>query len=258
MLNCIQTLGHRKARDTRILMNWTLLAFLSACSTTSVEGLVMDSTGAPIQGATVSRRTSDCSTLTKKDGRFDLRCEAGTWDIFIHHPSYFSAAETIDVPEGSRTALERHTLIQIPETDGLHLLREASFVPLEPSSLERSASVTGEAKRRSFCVDRDRSTPNIVSSGALRILDRTTMPWRMFRMDPKGCAYRDSRNQEGRWVVEHRDRATVSHEPEVNGNRIHQVNVESGGYFIAEWAGFFVPTAPKASTYKGYWVQVKD
>jgi hypothetical protein len=240
-------------------MNWTLFVFLSACSTTSVEGVVMDASGSPIPGAKVSRQASDCSTLTREDGRFELRCDAGTWKISIRHPSFFSKTETVDVPDGHQVILERSTLIQVPESDGLHLLRDASFVPLVPTTLERASNSNGEAKRRDFCVDRDRSAPNKVSSGTLRLLERSpTTPWRMFRMDPAGCAYRDSRNQEGRWVVEHRDRAKVSLEPEIDGTRIHQVKVEAGGYFIAEWSGFFVPTGPKANTYKGYWVQVQD
>jgi len=206
----------------------------------------------------VSRQTSDCKALTKDDGRFDLRCEAGKWNLTIGHPSYFSKTETVDVGEGTQIALERSTLIQIPDSDGLHLLRDGSFVPLVPATLERSSNSDGEAKRREFCVDRDQSTPNTVSSGTLRLLDRATPPWRMFRMDPASCAYRDSRNKEGRWVVEHRDRTQVIVKPEIDGNRIHQANVQAGGYFIAEWSGFFVPTAPKASTYRGYWLQVQD
>jgi hypothetical protein len=239
-------------------MNWTLLTLLSACSTTSVEGRVMDASGTPIQGAKVSLQAGDCNTLTKEDGRFDLKCDAGPWKISIRHPSYFSKTETIDVPDGSHLALAHSTLTQVPTSDGLHLLRDASFVPLTPTLLERSSNSNGEAKRRDFCVARNKSVPNIVSSGTLRLLDRTTTPWRMFRMDPAGCAYRDSRSQEGRWVVEHRDRTEVSLEPEIDGSRIHGVKVGPGSYFIAEWSGFFVPTAPKASTYKGYWVQVQD
>jgi len=235
-----------------------MIAFISACSTTSVEGVVVNASGAPVQGATVSRQASECSTLTRDDGRFDLRCDPGTWKISIRHPSFFSKTDTVDVPDGNQVVLERSTLIQIPENDGLHLLRLSSFVPLVPTTLVRSSNSNGEAKRRDFCIVRDQSTPNIVSSGALQLLDRTTTPWRMFRMDPSGCAYRDSRNQDGRWVVEHRDRTKVSLEPKMDDIQIHQVNVEPGGYFIAEWAGFFVPTAPKASTYKGYWVQVQD
>ncbi len=218
----------------------------------------MDANGSPIQGATVSRQASDCSTLSGKDGRFELKCGAGKWKISIRHPSFFSKMETVDVPDGNQVILERSTLIQVPESDGLHLLRLSSFVPLVPSTLERTSNTDGEAKRRDFCVERDQSTPNIVSSDTLRLQDRTTTPWRIFRLDPAGCAYRDSRNQEGRWVVEHRERAKVSLEPGIDDIQIHSVAVEVGEYFIAEWSGFFVPTAPKASTYKGYWVQVQD
>lgn len=225
----------------------------------------MDASGSPIPGAKVSRQASDCSTLTREDGRFDLRCEAGTWKISIHHPSFYSNTETVSVPNGSQLVLERSTLIQVPESDGLHLLRDASFVPLVPTTLERASNSNGEAKRRDFCVDRGLSVPNKVSSGTLRFLERSpTTPWRMFRMDPAGCAYKDSRNQEGRWVVEHRDRVSSrvetfgDHPGSVNLAVLRLVKVEAGEYFIAEWSGFFVPTGPKASTYKGYWVQVQD
>ena len=234
-----------------------LLTLLAACSTTSVDGVIVDVSGTPIAGATVRREASECSDITNKQGRFSLKCGAGVWDLSIRHPSYFSQTEKVDVPDGSQVALKQSPLIQIPTTEGLHLLRDGNFMPLLPTTLERSSNSEGEAKRRDFCVDQQGS-PNSISSGMLRLLDRTSTPWRMFRMDTAGCAYRDSRNREGRWVVEHRDRTQVRLEPEADGHRIHTVNASVGDYFIAEWSGFFVPTEPKANTYKGYWVQVQD
>ena len=254
----IQCLGLRKGRDSRIFMFTFPLLLALGCTSTSLEGVVEDPEGVPIADVKVTASVSDCSTVTDSSGRFSLECMAGPWAVTFSLEGYLGEERDFDVHDGTQNSLPKVFLTKIPSGDGIHILTEGVFAPLSASEVVRATVSNGKAKKRSFCVNRDLTPPLVTTGEQVTLLAQNVPGWRAFQMDAEGCAYRDSRNSDGHWVVDHQVHPSIQAETIHPGTIIHRWTAQPGDYFLADWAGFFVPTEPKGDAYSGHWVQISD
>ena len=115
----------------------------------------------------------------------------------------------------------------------------------------------GKTVERTYCLQSGPTKPTLVDSGEVAIFDHQATSWRLFRLDSNRCAYSDTRNASGRWVVGYRDKPTGQIETLSETLSIHKLRLTPGHYFAAHWQGFFVPTQPGETTYSGHWIQVE-
>ena len=233
-------------------------ALFLACTSTTVTGVVMDAQSDPVPAVDIIADVGDdCRTQTDASGSFFLECPPGDWELTATHQGYLHARRSIAVASGTQQNLEPIRLLKIPSGNELHVLLAGTFIALEQTTLQRSTAVTGNAKARDFCVTPDQSpTITVPASADVTMLSIAPVDWRPFRMDAEGCAYRDEKTTEGQWVINHQDRPEVRRVPEHTNAIVSRWSANAGDYFVAEWAGFFVPTAPKAQTYSGWWLRV--
>ena len=233
-------------------------ALFLGCTTTTVTGVVMDAQSYPLPMVDIVANVGDdCRTQTDASGSFSLECPPGDWELTATHQGYLHARRSIAVASGTQQRIAPIQLLMVPDGDGLHVLQEGKFVALEQAILRRSTAVTGGAKARAFCVGPDQSpTVTIPASGEVTMLSTAPIDWRPFHMDAEGCAYRDEKTTGGQWVINHQDRPEVRLIPEHTNAIVSRWSASAGDYFVAEWAGFFVPTSPKAQTYSGWWVRI--
>ena len=232
------------------------IAFLG-CASTTLNGVIEDAQSKPIANAAVSSDHAEgCETTTDSNGQFLLECAAGSWTITIGSEGYLSDVRSISVTEGTTTTLPTVRLTAIPSDDGLFLLSDGVFEPLHPVHLERTTTTKGKAKNRAFCIPKQGHSPVIASEATVTILSKNTGGWRPFRMDTNGCAYRDAKTVDGHWVVEHQDQPTLQTQAIDETVTIHTMTATNGDYFLADWAGFFVPIDASSPLYKGHWLQI--
>ena len=233
-------------------------ALFLGCTSTTVTGEVTNAQSGPVGAVDIIANIGDdCRTQTDSSGSFQLECAPGDWELTASHPGFLHERRRITVASGTHERIEPIQLLRIPTRDGLHVLRDGAFVPLEKATLRRSTAVAGNAKTRDFCITPDQSpTATLTASGDVTMLSNGPIDWRPFRMDADGCAYRDEKTAEGQWVINHQDRPAVRGVPEHTNAIVSRWPAKTGDYFIAEWSGFFVPTAPKSQTYSGWWLRI--
>jgi hypothetical protein len=235
-----------------------LLPLLSACGTMSMNGDVVDGTGKPIEGALVSATDTQCSTTTDGSGKFILECEPGVLNLTFSKPSHIGVQTRVEAPEKLPYPIPTQTLTRIPEVPGLFVLDNGRYIPVVMGTLERTMQTSGNTLRRAYCLQDGALQPTKMKKGEIALFDNQAPSWRLFRLDADRCAYRDTRNAQGRWVVSFRDKPAV--EDQILGGEfsLHKARLEPGHYFAAHWKGFFSPTAPDTSLYGGFWIQVED
>jgi hypothetical protein len=232
------------------------IAFLG-CASTTLNGVIEDAQSKPIANATVSSDHAEgCETTTDATGQFLLECASGSWRITIGSDGYLSNVQSISVTEGTSTTLPTVQLTAIPSSDGLFMLSGGVFEPLHPVHLERTITTHGKAKNRAFCIPKQDQSPAVASEATVTILSKNTGGWRPFRMDANGCAYRDAKTVDGHWVVEHQDQPALQTQAIDETVTIHRMTAPTGDYFLADWAGFFVPIDASSAFYKGHWLQI--
>jgi len=222
----------------------------------SVEGLVVDAKGQPIEGVNIGTGKTQCDGKTTSNGRFSLRCGSALNGLVFSHSDYFQQTIPLEREQEKHPRVPTTTLVQIPRTDGLFFFKDKRFVDLKDGSLFRTTQQQGQAKRRRYCVDKEASTPNPIKAGMTRFADKNAPPWRLFRLDEAGCAYRDAKDTEGRWVVEYKNRPTLARDAMDDGLVIIEGTLDIGEYFLADWSGFFVPTPTEDAHYSGRWIRV--
>ncbi len=239
-------------------MRFPYLLLLTACDPEQINGSVIDGSGQPIDGVSVSIEGTSFETTTNNNGSFSLDFTPGEKSITIHHPNFFDRVLTIDLTDSKSKTLKPTVLVKNPTEDGLFVLHNDALMSLGEGILMRDTQRLGPAKKRRFCLDKEKSKPNAVPAGSTRLADKNARPWRLFKLDGDGCAYRDAKDARGRWVVEYRERPTLGQQRRDDGIALHDVTLGKGEYFIADWAGFFVPEPENEGRYSGRWIRVED
>ena len=90
---------------------WSVLALsLVGCGKMAVDGEVVDVTGEPVVGATVTLAGSRCQAVTDSTGRFELPCIPGTYDLHVSAEGYIEdKTEAFDANERKRYDIGAHT-----------------------------------------------------------------------------------------------------------------------------------------------------
>ena len=234
-----------------------LLSFAFGCSTTTLSGTVVDASDMPLGGVVVRTEANpECSTTTNDAGTFTLECAPGDLTVLFEHPDHLSVVRTTALTPNDSVELTRTTMHAIPTETGLHILVNNRFEPLPSASLKRTTINNGSAKQRAFCVDSETASPFAAGrAGTVTMLANVPQNWRAFRMDEHGCAYRDAKTAEGHWVIDHQERPALHADRKQTGVVLTNWDAAGGDYFLADWAGFFVPVASETDTYSGRWIR---
>ena len=234
-----------------------LLSFAFGCGTTTLSGTVIDASDVPIGGVVVRAEADpECNTKTNDAGIFTLECAPGDWTVLFEHLDHLSVVRTATLNLGDRVELTRTILQAIPTEPGLHILVNNRFELLPSASLTRTTINTGTAKQRAFCVDSETAAPFAAGrAGTVTMLANVPPNWRAFRMDQHGCAYRDAKTAEGQWMIDHQERPALHTDRKQTGVVLTTWEAAGGDYFLADWAGFFVPVAPDTDSYSGRWIR---
>ncbi len=232
-------------------MRTALLMCTLSCASPRIEGQVVDNAGQGIQGVTVSAEDIAQSVLTDANGRYVMELPPGQQNLTFSHPAYFSQAEALHVAPDEATALPRRTLIKTPDGGGLHVLSGAEVLPLPAARLKRETRTADGSKLRSYCVAGPKSSTASIPAGQAQFVDMSSSSWRLFKLDSDGCAYRDQKDSNGRWVVRYRNKPTVKPIPSQAKAAFAAATLEEGTYFVADWGGFFVPDPEEPDHYTG-------
>lgn len=229
----------------------------AGCSTMAIDGQVIDADGKPVVGALVTAYGSPCNAIVGEDGKFEIVCQPGTYDLVISAEGYTSEEAQVEAPERKRYDGGKHLLVRIPENEGLFLRQGATYLDMTPSHLVRLLETDGKLTRRRFCLDPEKGGPTEVAAGVHALFDNEHPGWRPWRLDEEGCAYRDTKNAEHKWTVEYREKATYETRELNRGKSIALMELKPGNYFISDWKGFFVKSPDKElNAYTGYWIRV--
>jgi hypothetical protein len=243
------------------------LLSLIGCGPDTLKGQVVDHQGHALANVRITALGSpNCMTTTNTDGRYSLNCLDTSLNSDCDNNTETCPRPTLDFKlQGYFPGLDQPvvgqeaptTLHAMPTEAGLYLKKGAKHDPMVRGTLTRALEHSDKGgKSRTYCVSRELGTSNRVNGKTMAIFSNQATPWRVFRLDPAGCAYRDARNPQGKWNVEYRDNPAVIVESINDGQDWSEVEVEPGEYFLADWEGFFVPTEAGGDRYSGTWVQV--
>jgi hypothetical protein len=223
----------------------------------AIEGELVDVQGNPLDGAMVTSVGTACNSVTDANGKYDLTCQPGTHKLVMSKQGYLTEELDFDAPERERYKLGKKILVKIPEKKGLFMFSKNSYQTMKAGRLIRKLEGTDKgAKKRAYCLDRTRSEPNVLPAGVVPFFDNDAMGWRPFKLDKDGCAYRDSRNKQGSWEVEYREKPEFDEHKLSGRMKIARINFAPGEYFVADWKGFFVPASDDKHSYTGHWVKI--
>jgi len=233
---------------------------LVGCSKMAVDGTVLDANGQPIAGAMVTAMGTPCTTQSQADGTFSLECQPAAHDLVISAEGYTTEDFSVEALERKRYDIGKKILIKIPDERGLHLLQDGSYTTMKAGFLERRLEKDGLLTHRAMCLNPERGEPNKLGSGVHAMFDFEHPGWRPFKLDPEGCAYRDTKDEKLKWTVEYREKAATETREVNQGKTIVLMELAPGDYFIADWdKGFFNAADTKADrhSYTGYWLRVE-
>lgn len=243
-----------------------LLSLATGCGGMTVEGQVTDVTGAALENASVTAHAtgSMCSSLTGADGAFSLSCESGKqYKLAIGQVGYVTKEIDLDATENSAFSVGPQVLVKIPERDGLFILRAGEYVEPTPGLLARDREGSKDSPtKKSFCIDREASPPNIVDAGKLAMYAKRRVDWRTWKLDDDGCAYILER-LDTRWEKTYGERVTAHREEVQTDQEVVLLPLQADSeYFIANWhAGFFNQDkgehADDRSRYSGWFFTTK-
>ena len=115
---------------------------------------------------------------------------------------------TVEVEREAATLMPTTTLIRTPKDSGLYVLKGADVLPLPTARLKRETKTIEGTKRRRYCITGPRGKALPVPAGDTQFLDVNAAPWRLFKLDVDGCAYKDAKDTKGRWQEPRAKRAT--------------------------------------------------
>jgi hypothetical protein len=222
---------------------WSALVLsLVGCGKMAVDGEVVDVTGEPIAGATVTLVGSHCQVVTDETGRFALPCLPGTYDLHIGADGYIEdKTKDFEATERKRYDVGSKMLITMPTEKGLMLLDGNGYKPMPRGLLEREkGGTTQEDMYKYWCLPEEKPEATILPEGRHNFFDNESVGWRPFRLDEEGCAYRMSPHSETAWGVDYAEKAEfITHQVEP-GKEVVLMELPAGEYFIADWdQGFF-------------------
>lgn len=224
----------------------------------SLTGSVVDGSGQPLEGVTVSTTDTRCSTQTDASGQFVLACEPGTFDLTFSKSNHIGSQTQVVAPEKVAYPVPTQTMTKIPESHGLFVLKNGQYEAIQSGTIKRTLRKNGETLQRSYCLQDGTQKPTRMKKGTVTLFDHQASSWRLFRLDADRCAYRDTRNAQGRWVVAYREKPLLKAKTLGKQLVLHRTKLRPGHYFAANWKGFFSPTDTDSSLYDGFWIQVED
>lgn len=173
--------------------------------------------------------------------------------------------------------------IAVPTRPGLHVQTADAWRAVEDSVLRLHVAEEPDGSRtRAWCLDPDRGHPVALPPGPRTFLDDGDARWRPFRLDPEGCAWRERRDADERWVVVWREGLAQSRDRLPDGRHRYELDLPAGDWFLADWdRGFFtpapslpaevdaptdaasadaadVPDTPPGTAFTGAWLKVGD
>ena len=225
---------------TRMLALSSLVVGLVGCSSTSFTGTVVDVTGAPMAGSTITVVGTTCQGKVADDGTFDLGCKPGEAHIIVANTGYVSEERTLEAPEKVAYDLGAITLTKIPESDGLWLRRDGAYEALTPGLLARLTEGPGKDHTdKNWCVDLEGGAPTKVPAGTVVMFDKAAPDWKLWKLNADGCAYTQHRI-DVRWETRYAE-SVKGRTKEIGAEQtLVTLDLPAGSYFAADWhAGFF-------------------
>jgi len=113
-----------------IKLNYVTLTWQEPLGT--IKGRVVNETGAPLEGVTVS--VGDNQTTTSEEGFYEIQVHPGTYTVAVTAEGYIPAESTVEVPLVGTTVYANFTLQALPEEGWGHLVvtvKNSSGAPLE-------------------------------------------------------------------------------------------------------------------------------
>lgn len=206
-----------------------LLLALAACARPTVSGTVVDPTGAPLEGATLTLVGTLCQGLTGADGTFSIPCAPGEYELVASLQGWHSAHPEVDATTREDHPVGAVELVPMAPGDGVFHLDGAAWAQAAPGWLGRAGD---DRTSRAYCVLADESPVTEVPR-ALVLIEHRAEAWKLLRLDAEGCAQR-LEGREGAW------RVTWQEEPEPRTRRlgedtVHRYALEPGDYALVEW-----------------------
>ena len=197
---------------------------------------------------------------TDAEGRFELVCVPGTYDISIGAMGYISeSVDALDANERKRYDLGKRILIRIPEEKGLLLFDGEVYTPMVEGRLERRAGGSGMSAYKHYCLPAGGTTVNALRAGSQGFFDNESEGWRPWRLDAEGCAYRMSPKTRTQWGVDYQEKAEFQTRAVAPDKKLVVMNLEPGRYFIADWRkGFFTKASDEEGGYTGFYLEVSE
>lgn len=233
-------------------MRFCIFLWLLGCGRPTVSGRVLNVSGQPIAGATVTNTTGAlCSTDTIEDGSFGLTCPGSDLRLAVVLDGWFSE-EVAATGEGDRSVADVH-LLKKPREYGLYVISGSDYVPLsEPGRVVRQLSGNTRVHR----LKRDGMQPNVVPAGASIWVDHSAEPWRMWRVREDGVVHEEHKVHDGRWETD------FGEQPKSEQERTHDLSLlrltlEPGDYFVADWPQGKFRKTKADKEYSGHWVRAE-
>lgn len=242
-----------------------LLTLFLACGSTRFEGTVVDVTGAPLTGATLTVVGHPCQAIVRADGGFDLPCSPGVYDISLGQSGYISETwSNYEANEQKTYDLGETVLVRIPDENGLLVFKGGSYRAMERGFLVKSSGGRGKTQYRHYCLPEnadERMPINPFDAGKVAFFDNASGGWRPWRLDEEGCAYKMSPSSETRWSVDYSDKATWTESELAPEKSLVVMTLEPGRYFISDWSNGFFQKGPtddeKLAGYGGFYLKVE-
>ncbi|MCB9746083.1 MAG: carboxypeptidase regulatory-like domain-containing protein [Alphaproteobacteria bacterium] len=237
-----------------------LIVALTGCSQMAIDGQVTQVNGAPLEGAVVTAIGTQCRDTTDAEGRFELVCLPGTYDISIGAMSYISETiEAFEATERQRYDLGKRPLIRIPEEKGLLLFDGERYTPMRPGRLERRVGGSGMSAYKHYCLPPKGTEVNTLRAGPQGFFDNESEGWRPWRLDAEGCAVRMSPETPTQWGFTYKEKAEFQTRAVAQDKKLVLMNLEPGRYFIADWRkGFFTKADDDEGGYTGFYLEVVE
>ena len=242
-----------------------LLTLFLACGSTRFEGTVVDVTGAPMTGATLTVVGHPCQAIVRADGGFDLPCSPGVYDISLGQTGYISETwSNYEANEKKTYDLGETVLVRIPDEKGLLVFKGGTYTAMERGFLVKSSGGRGKNQYRHYCLPEnadERMPINAFPAGKVAFFDNASGGWRPWRLDEAGCAYKMSPSSETRWSVDFSDKAEWTKTELAPEKSLVVMTLEPGRYFISDWSNGFFQKGPtddeKLAGYGGFYLKVE-
>lgn len=230
-----------------------MVALLAGCRP-EVVGSVRSEAG-PIAGAVLrAQGEPPCEAVTGPDGAFHARCPAGDRTFEVTHPDHRGRELRLELPSMGTLRVPPVELARVPTEAGLYLDLGQRFEALTLAPFYRAGS---DAEGWRWCVHGDEAEPHAAPPGVVTVLDQLGADWRLFRLDPDGCAYRLTPTASGYWSWAATPLEVTRAAGPAAGRDLARVELSAGDYVLAEWfAGALVPEA-QGDRWRAWWIRVE-